>query len=257
MRPPFLPVPARRRDRWAAIAAASAVVAILAVGTGGAVASADANPTTTASPSPVASPSVSPSTQPTVAPGPEDESPLTGNLMGTVIIAGTGTELPGAEVTIIPSEPGINLVAVTNAQGMFRFPLLSIDAYEVRVTLRGFEPFETTVLVQTNSTTNIQVPLTPATVELRLDRSTVAPSESVQLTAAGFPAGDTVRIEVRNSSIPALSVTTDDAGSLSQRLTIPAGTKPGTYEIVVTGQSGHTAVAEFTVQAPAPLPATG
>ncbi|MEV8274728.1 carboxypeptidase-like regulatory domain-containing protein [Microbacterium sp. NPDC077184] len=257
MRLPFFPVPAQRRGRWAVIAAASAVAAILTVGTAGSVASADANPTSTASPTPVASPSMSPSTQPTAAPDPEDESPLKGNLTGTVVIAGTGTALPGAEVTIIPTEPGIDLVTVTNAQGVFRFPQLSIDDYGVRVELRGFQTSETRALVRTNTTTSIEVPLTPAIVELRLDRSTVAPSESLQLTAAGFPVGDTVRIEVRPSSIPPLSATTDDAGSLSQRLTIPAGTTPGTYEIVVTGQSGHTAVAEFTVRTPAPLPVTG
>ena len=61
----------------------------------------------------------------------------TGSIEGLVVDS-TGAVLPGVAVTIVHQGTGVSREVVSDAQGLFRAPLLPVGAYTVRSTLSGF-----------------------------------------------------------------------------------------------------------------------
>ena len=62
----------------------------------------------------------------------------TATVLGTVKDA-SGAVVPGASVNVRNTETGLLRTAETSADGRFRFPALSVGAYEVRVEHAGFQ----------------------------------------------------------------------------------------------------------------------
>ena len=62
----------------------------------------------------------------------------TATILGTVKDA-SGAVVPGAAVSVKNTETGLIRSAETAADGRFRFPALSVGAYEVRVEHTGFQ----------------------------------------------------------------------------------------------------------------------
>jgi hypothetical protein len=65
------------------------------------------------------------------------QATATATLHGTVTDK-SGAVVPGAEVKITQKETGLNRVANTGSEGLYRFDLLQAGRYEVRISARGF-----------------------------------------------------------------------------------------------------------------------
>lgn len=79
----------------------------------------------------------------------------TGTLSG-VITDPQGGVLPGVTVVATSEERGFTRQAVTDAQGRYRFPSISIGSYTVTARLSGFaEAVRPHNLVETEKTTNV------------------------------------------------------------------------------------------------------
>ena len=83
----------------------------------------------------------------------------TGNLYGTVV-DNQGQALPGVTVTL--TGQGAPQVQVTNAQGQFRFLMLSPGSYQVEAQLEGFTTVEKPVQINVGRNTEIEITLQPA-----------------------------------------------------------------------------------------------
>ena len=57
-----------------------------------------------------------------------------------IVKDGTGGVLPGATITVKQKTTGINVVAVTDSAGSYRFPSLAPGSYTVTAALVGFTP---------------------------------------------------------------------------------------------------------------------
>lgn len=71
-----------------------------------------------------------------------------------------GAVLPGATITLTsPVMPG-ERVGVTDTDGVYRFPSLTVGTYQVKVSLQGFQPvIQPGVLVQQGQTANVPITL--------------------------------------------------------------------------------------------------
>lgn len=98
-----------------------------------------------------------------------------GSLDGRVFDTDGGA-LPGATVTATNSDRGFSRVAVTAADGAFRFAALPIGTYTLQVELEGFSSYtQSGVQVQVASTTDVEVTLKLASVEETITVTTEAP----------------------------------------------------------------------------------
>jgi hypothetical protein len=66
---------------------------------------------------------------------------INGTIEGTVR-DNSGGVLPGVTVTVTNTDTGTNRVAITNASGLYRAPLLPLGTYTVTAELEGFKKFE-------------------------------------------------------------------------------------------------------------------
>ena len=79
----------------------------------------------------------------------------TGTLTGTVK-DGQGGLLPGVSLTATSQERGFTRVAVTDAEGRYRFPSIPIGSYKITANLAGFDAVAISDnLVQTENTTSV------------------------------------------------------------------------------------------------------
>src|SRR5688500_16778570 len=66
----------------------------------------------------------------------------TGSIDG-VIVDTSGAVIPGVTVVVTHEPTGVTRDVVSDAQGLFRAPLLPVGPYTVKAALPGFQPFET------------------------------------------------------------------------------------------------------------------
>jgi outer membrane receptor protein involved in Fe transport len=111
----------------------------------------------------------------------------TGSLEG-VVVDSTGAVLPGVTVTIVHQGTGLSREVVTDAQGLFRAPLLPVGDYTVRAALAGFRAFE-----------QKDVKLTIGqTLTLRIEMAVSAVSEAVTVSGQS-PVIETSRSQVSST----------------------------------------------------------
>jgi hypothetical protein len=107
-----------------------------------------------------------------------------GNIIGTVNDA-SGAAVPNAVVTITDMDRGTTYKATANESGNYEQTHLLAGRYKVAVSAPGFSPFETTAIVQIDSSTRVdsqlgvqgtatQVTVTAETPLLKVDRSDVS-----------------------------------------------------------------------------------
>ena len=87
-----------------------------------------------------------------------------GNLYGTVV-DDKGSALPGTTITL--TGVGAPQVQVTNAQGQFRFLMLSPGSYKITAQLEGFSPAEKPVQINVGRNSEIEITLQPAIEQIR------------------------------------------------------------------------------------------
>src|SRR5687767_5179273 len=73
-----------------------------------------------------------------VAPASAQE--ITGTIVGTVLDS-TGASLPGATVSVKNLDTGVVRDFQTTETGRYTAPFLTVGAYELTVTLTGFQPY--------------------------------------------------------------------------------------------------------------------
>ncbi len=104
------------------------------------------------------------------------QSTTTGDVTG-IVTDPSGAVVPNAQVTLTNPETGATQTRTTNAQGVYRFPLLNPGSYTVSISAAGFQPVKQTVAVVIGqvSTANIQAPLatTSQTVEVTAESGVV------------------------------------------------------------------------------------
>src|SRR5690348_18185011 len=93
------------------------------------------------------------------------QSSTTGAVSG-VITDNNGAPLAGASVTLTSGQ--VSRTITTGADGSFRLGLLNPRTWSVRVTKDGFQPFNSSVLVNTNDVRGLNVKL-PSTATTTVD----------------------------------------------------------------------------------------
>jgi predicted extracellular nuclease len=89
---------------------------------------------------------------------------------------------------------------------------------------------------------------TPAGPQLTTSTDVVAPGTVIEVSGAGFTAGETIRIELHSTPVVLGTTTAREDGSFSAEVTIPETTAPGAHTIVAIGAtSGITAAKTITV----------
>jgi hypothetical protein len=82
-----------------------------------------------------------------------------GSISGTVKDM-TGGVVPGATVTVRNAATGIQQSTETNSDGFFAFPSLPVGQYELKISHRGFKPYDRTgVMIDVNTKTEADVTL--------------------------------------------------------------------------------------------------
>ncbi len=116
----------------------------------------------------------------------------TGALAGTVSDS-SGAVVPGAAVKISNKDTGLSREATSNAEGQYRFDLLPVGTYEVRVTMSGFaNAVFANVGLTVSRTTTIDVTLSPRTQ-----------AETVVVEAGGAALIDMAKTDVSRPITPA------------------------------------------------------
>lgn len=103
----------------------------------------------------------------------------TGNISGTVTIAGDGSALPGVTVEAVHVPTGTRYMAITNENGRFVIPNVRVGGpYRVSATLEGFQSAEVAnAEVRLGATSDVQLQLRLASVSETID--VVADSDPV------------------------------------------------------------------------------
>ncbi|HEV2246721.1 MAG TPA: TonB-dependent receptor [Terriglobia bacterium] len=110
-------------------------------------------------------------------------------LTGTVVDP-SGAAIPGAQVVCRNTETGLNDTTTTNADGLFRFPDLSIGSYELTVTDAGFsELVRKGITLFTGHSVDLKLALAVGTTRQEIQVTSAAPvvqptSSVVQTTIA-------------------------------------------------------------------------
>src|SRR5919106_4084203 len=108
---------------------------------------------------------------------------INGTIEGT-IVDDQGAVLPGVTVTVTNVDTGVVRSVVTNENGLYRAPLLSLGTYRISAELQGFKKFEQTgVSLRAGQTAVIDVALAVGVV-----------SETITVTADA-PLVDLAKIE--------------------------------------------------------------
>jgi hypothetical protein len=155
----------------------------------------------------------------------------------------TGTSDPDTTVTVEDGDGNELCTATPDASGAWSCapsaPLRPGD----EVTVTATDP------AGNESSVTVRVP------EVTVSKASLAPGETQTATGRYFQPGETVSVVVRPGSSVFATTTADASGNVSLTWTIPPGTAPGAYEVVLTGSlSGPTKV---SFQVTKPMPATG
>src|SRR3954468_11450071 len=112
----------------------------------------------------------------------------TGSIEGTVVDT-SGAVIPGVTVSVTHDATGVARDVVSDAQGLFRAPLLPVGTYTVKAALQGFQAFEARDLTLTiGQTVTVRIELRPGSV-----------SESVTVSvpiSASTPSVETTRSQM-------------------------------------------------------------
>lgn len=109
----------------------------------------------------------------------------TGNLAGTVTIAGDGTALPGVTVEAVHVPTGTRYMAITNENGRFVMPNVRVGGpYRVSATLEGFRTAQVAnAEVRLGATADVSLALGLASVSETID--VVASADTLNPTRSG------------------------------------------------------------------------
>ena len=108
-----------------------------------------------------------------------------GELAGTITDS-SGAVVAGAKVEATGVDTGIKNSTVTTSSGAYHFPEIAIGRYNVTVTATGFATATRTgVPVTINSTTALNIPLTPGTVSQNITVDASAPTIESQSSDIG------------------------------------------------------------------------
>src|SRR6187431_2069931 len=104
----------------------------------------------------------------------------TGTIDGVVVDA-SGAVVPGVPVVLTHEPTGAVRETVSDAQGIFRAPLLPVGPYTVKATLAGFQPFEVRgIALSIGQAVSLRVELKPGSiaesVTVRVPISATTPS---------------------------------------------------------------------------------
>jgi outer membrane receptor protein involved in Fe transport len=112
----------------------------------------------------------------------------TGSIDG-VIVDTSGGVIPGVTIVLTHEPTGVTRDVVSDAQGLFRAPLLPVGPYTVKAALAGFQPFETSGIALTvGQAVSVRIELRPGGV---------AESVTVRVPiTASTPAVDTTRSQM-------------------------------------------------------------
>ena len=121
----------------------------------------------------------------------------TGSIDG-IIVDTSGAVVPGVTVVLTHEPTGVAREVVSDAQGLFRAPLLPVGPYTVKAALAGFQSFEAPPMTLTiGQTVSVRIELKPGSV-----------AESVTVRApitAATPAVETTRSQM-SSTISDVSI---------------------------------------------------
>ncbi len=120
-------------------------------------------------------------------PAPVLAQSATGSIDGTVTDT-TGAVMPGVTVVVTHQNTSVARETVTDAQGVFRAPLLPVGPYEVMARLTGFGGFRQSDVVLTIG----------QTVTLKIELKIAAFSEAIEVTG-GTPVIETTRTQVSST----------------------------------------------------------
>ena len=139
-----------------------------------------------------------------------------GGLYG-VVSDNDGARLPG--VTVSLTGVGADQMQITDAQGQFRFPALSIGRYQLKAELEGFSTVEyPNITVSINRSTSLEITLNAA-----VEETITVTSESPLLDERRLSAGTTVS-QVELEKIPTArdpwSMLTQTPGVQSDRINV-------------------------------------
>jgi hypothetical protein len=122
---------------------------------------------------------------------------LTSATLGGHVEDANGAALPGVTVTAAAVETGRRQTAVSDGEGRYRFPYVSVGAYVLNAEKDGFAPVSMRLTVTLGQSLELPLRLSPSGLE-----------ESVVVTAAEAPSVETARTQV------AETVVTREIGSL-------------------------------------------
>ena len=117
----------------------------------------------------------------------------TGSIEGAIVDQ-TGAAMPGVTVTVVHMATGVTRTTVSDANGLFRLPLLPVGVYDVTAELSGFTPRKLPELTVTIG----------QTVTLRIQMAVSGVAETVNVSG-GTPIIETSRSQV-SSTITEVSV---------------------------------------------------
>jgi hypothetical protein len=98
-----------------------------------------------------------------------------GAVSGTVTDS-TNAVVANATVTITSMDKGFSSTAVTNEQGVFKFPLVAPGSYAIVVRITGFKQYETKAVVNLGQTTIVDTKLEVGSTGTTVDVTGATPS---------------------------------------------------------------------------------
>src|SRR5215475_15263288 len=101
------------------------------------------------------------------------QSLTSGDLAGTVTDP-SGAVVPNASVTLKSNESGTTQTRTTNAQGYYRFQLLSPGSYTVSVTASGFQLTQQQATITVGQAATVNIPLALGAASQTIKVSAVA-----------------------------------------------------------------------------------
>src|SRR5262245_16934382 len=119
-------------------------------------------------------------------------------LSGLVLDSGGGV-IPGADVVVKNDATGVATTSVTNGQGAFSFPGLSLGTYTVSVSLQGFKTFVAKNVVLTTGA--------PANVKAVLDVGGMTEQVTVSSSLNAFNHPNFVPVGTASDDVDACEVT--------------------------------------------------
>jgi len=85
-----------------------------------------------------------------------------GGLSGTVTGA-NGAPVAGARVVAVSTAQGVQTKAITDAKGGYRFPVLTVGQYDLKVEAPGYKPSVHKVVIHVDDKVRLDIVLEPDT----------------------------------------------------------------------------------------------